>query len=83
MAEGEPFAAVITDLTIAGGMGGREAAARILALHPEARLIVSSGYSVDPVMARPADFGFKAVLPKPYSLADLAQVMDAVLPTGL
>lgn len=77
---GSPFAAVIMDLTIAGGMGGREAAAHILALHPEARLIVSSGYSVDPVMARPQDFGFKAVLPKPYSLADLARVMEEVLP---
>ncbi|WLT32217.1 ATP-binding protein [Geothrix sp. PMB-07] len=79
---GSPFAAVIMDLTIAGGMGGRETAAHILALHPEARLIVSSGYSVDPVMARPQDFGFKAILPKPYSLADLARVMDDVLPTG-
>lgn len=79
---GSPFAAVIMDLTIAGGMGGRETAEHILALHPEARLIVSSGYSVDPVMARPQDFGFKAVLPKPYSLADLARVMEEALPIG-
>jgi PAS domain S-box-containing protein len=78
--EEEPFRAVIMDLTIVGGMGGREAATHILALHPEATLIVSSGYSVDPVMARPGDFGFKAVLPKPYGLPDLARVLDEVVP---
>jgi len=75
---GAPFHAVIMDLTIMGGMGGREAAAHILALDPRASLIVSSGYSVDPVMARPGDFGFKAVLPKPYGLTDLTKVLDAV-----
>lgn len=75
---GTPYAAVIMDLTIPGGMGGREAATRILALHPEAKLIVSSGYSVDPVLARPADYGFRGVLTKPYGLADLARVMDEV-----
>jgi PAS domain S-box-containing protein len=75
---GSPYTAVIMDLTIPGGMGGREAAGRILALHPEARLIVSSGYSVDPVLARPTDYGFRGVLTKPYGLADLARVMDEV-----
>jgi len=75
---GSPFHAVIMDLTIVGGMGGREAAAHILALDPEANLIVSSGYSVDPVMARPEAFGFKAVLPKPYGLNDLTRVLDEV-----
>lgn len=75
---GSPYCAVIMDLTIPGGMGGREAATRILAMHPEARLIVSSGYSVDPVLARPADYGFRAVLTKPYGLADLTRVMEEV-----
>ena len=76
---GSPFHAVIMDLTIPGGMGGREAATHLLALHPEAKLIVSSGYSVDPVMAHPGDYGFKGVLPKPYSLMDLGRVLDRVL----
>ena len=76
---GSPFQAVIMDLTIPGGMGGREAAAHILAMDPGASLIVSSGYSVDPVMARPGDFGFKGVLPKPYGFAELARVLDQVL----
>lgn len=76
---GSPFQAVIMDLTIPGGMGGREAAAHILAMDPKASLIVSSGYSVDPVMAHPGDFGFKGVLPKPYGLTELASVLDQVL----
>ncbi len=76
---GSPFTAVIMDLTIPGGMGGREAASHILTIDPQARLIVSSGYSVDPVMARPVDYGFKGVLPKPYGLTDLARVLDEVV----
>jgi PAS domain S-box-containing protein len=76
---GSPFQAVIMDLTIPGGMGGREAATHILAIDPNARLIVSSGYSVDPVMARPGEFGFMGTLPKPYSLGDLARVLDSVV----
>jgi len=76
---GTPFQAVIMDLTIPGGMGGREAAAHILAIDPEARLIVSSGYSVDPVMSRPEDYGFRGVLPKPYGLVDLSRVLDQVM----
>ena len=79
MKDGHPFAAVLMDLTIPGGMGGREAATRILALAPQARLIVSSGYSVDPVMARPGNYGFQGVLPKPYSLADLSRVLSEVV----
>ena len=76
---GSPFDVVIMDLTIPGGMGGREASARILALDPGACLIVSSGYSVDPVMARPGDFGFRGVLPKPYGLRDLARILGEVV----
>jgi signal transduction histidine kinase/ActR/RegA family two-component response regulator len=68
---GKPFAAGILDLTIPGGMGGKEAAARILALDPEACLIVSSGYSDDPVMANCRDYGFCAAVAKPYQIAEL------------
>jgi PAS domain S-box-containing protein len=76
---GAPFSAVIMDLTIPGGMGGKEAAGMILALDPEARLIVSSGYSNDPVMAQYADFGFSATLLKPYTVSDIAQALASQL----
>ncbi len=78
-AEGRPFAAVLMDLTIPGGMGGREAAQQILAVDPQACLIVSSGYSHDPVLAEFAAYGFKGVLAKPYKVSDLQRVLASVL----
>ena len=76
---GEPFDAVLMDLTIPGGMGGKEAVAGILALDPQARVIVSSGYSDDPVMADFREYGFCACLTKPYELGDVRTVMGEVL----
>ncbi len=70
---------VIMDLTVPGGMGGREAAAEILALDPAARLVVASGYSNDPVMARCREFGFRAAISKPYQLTELRAVINQVM----
>ena len=77
--EGRPFDAVIMDLTIAGGMGGVETVKKILELDPHARVVVSSGYASDPVMAQYADFGFSAVLPKPYRIDQLKDVLGRLL----
>jgi DNA-binding response OmpR family regulator len=77
--EGRPFHAVILDLTIVGGMGGKEAAALILAGDPSARIIASSGYSDDPVMAKPASFGFSSAIPKPFSAQELLVVLRGQL----
>ncbi|MBU5636889.1 response regulator [Geomonas sp. Red69] len=74
-----PFDAVIMDLTIPGGMGGEEAARHILEMDPLASLIVSSGYSNDPVMSDYAQFGFKATMAKPYRASEVAEVLDRVL----
>ncbi|SHO49952.1 hybrid sensor histidine kinase/response regulator [Desulfopila aestuarii] len=70
---------VIMDLTIPGGMGGKEAAEKILAMDPTARLIVSSGYSQDPIMANYALFGFRGFLSKPFHLKDLQHVLEQTL----
>lgn len=72
---GTPFDIVIMDLTVPGGMGGREAAVEILALDPQARLVVSSGYSNDPVMADCRKYGFAAALVKPYMVHELESVL--------
>lgn len=72
MGSGEPFIAVIMDLTVRGGMGGKEAVRGILAADPEAHVIVFSGYSNDPIMAHPQDYGFRDVLQKPFSMQDLS-----------
>ena len=66
---------VILDLTVPGGMGGREAIGELLALDPDARVIVSSGYSNDPVIARFSDHGFRGVLIKPYRLTELKSAL--------
>ncbi|HEY5997131.1 MAG TPA: ATP-binding protein, partial [Candidatus Deferrimicrobiaceae bacterium] len=68
---GTPFDAVIMDLTIPGGMGGKEAAQRILEIDPAARLVVSSGYSNDPVMAEFRKWGFGATMAKPYDMDEI------------
>jgi two-component system, cell cycle sensor histidine kinase and response regulator CckA len=78
---GESFDLVILDLTIRGGMGGRQAAERLLALDPTAKLVVSSGYSEDPVMADYRGFGFCAAVAKPYNIEELSQAVRRVLTT--
>lgn len=74
-AAGRPFKAVIMDLTIPGGMGGLEAVKRLREAHPEARVIVSSGYSDEAVMSDFRKYGFDAVLPKPYRFEELSEAL--------
>ena len=75
----KPFDAVIMDLTIPGGMGGKEAIQNLLEIAPQAKVIVSSGYFHDPIMADYKDYGFKGVIAKPYSLGALSKLMQQVL----
>ena len=63
---GHPFAAVILDLNIPGGMGGEEAMRRLLEIDPAAKGYVSSGRTDDPVMVNYRTFGFSGTIEKPY-----------------
>jgi CheY-like chemotaxis protein len=63
---GSPFAAVILDLNIPGGMGGEEAMQLLLEIDPLAKGFVSSGRTDDPVMVNFRDFGFSGTIEKPY-----------------
>jgi CheY-like chemotaxis protein len=76
---GTPVDLVIMDLTIPGGMGGREAAQRVLQLDPHAKIIVASGYSNDPVMANYREYGFCAALIKPFDLSELRKGVEFAL----
>ena len=77
--EGTPFNAVIMDLTIPGGMGGREAMVSLLKLDPDVKAVVSSGYSTDPVIANYRKYGFSAVLSKPYNLQEMSTILQKLL----
>jgi signal transduction histidine kinase len=76
LAEGHPFDLAIVDLTIPGGMGGKDAVRRLRERDQSIRAIVSSGYSTDPVMAQCTQYGFDAVLPKPYPVKELIQLVQ-------
>ena len=69
------FDVVIIDLTIPGGMGGKEAIKKLLEIDPEVSAIVSSGYSNDPVMSNFAKYGFKGVLQKPFKFDELKEIL--------
>ncbi len=79
MEENQPFAAVLMDLTIPGGMGGREAITKLLALDPNTKAIVSSGYANDPIMADYQKYGFAGMVSKPYKIHDLSQALYKIL----
>ncbi len=74
---------MVMDLTIPGGMGGKEAVREILNLNPEAKVVVSSGYSNDPVMSRFRDYGFCAALVKPYQMSEFTKVIEKLTLDGL
>lgn len=76
---GEPFDAVILDLTVPGGLGAKETIGPLLDIDPRAKVIVSSGFSDDPLMTDFRSFGFAGFLPKPYNLTQLSTVMHKVL----
>ena len=76
---GSPYALIILDLTIPGGMGGKETMISLREMHPEARVVVSSGYAHDPVMAHYGDYGFCDRIGKPVNIAALANVVRRVL----
>jgi len=76
---GQPFEAVIMDLTIPGGIGGKEAIRKLLEIDPEVKAIVSSGYSNDPIMSEFKQYGFRGVMAKPYKIVELSETVDKVI----
>ncbi|MFI5330499.1 MAG: PAS domain S-box protein [Desulfobaccales bacterium] len=76
---GQPFDAVILDLTVPGGMGGKETIEKLLKIDHQVKAIVSSGYSDDPIMANFKECGFSGVLAKPYKVVDLSKILKKVI----
>jgi len=75
---GQPYKCVLMDLTIPGGMGGKAAIGKMIEMDPQATVIVSSGYSSDPVMSDYIEYGFKGCLKKPYRVTELVGVLKEV-----
>jgi PAS domain S-box-containing protein len=76
---GERFDTVILDLTLPGGMGGKEALKKLIEIDPTVNAIVSSGYATDATMSRFQDFGFRGVIAKPYEAAELGKIVHDVI----
>jgi PAS domain S-box-containing protein len=76
---GQPFDAVILDLTVPGGVGGKEVIEKLLEIDPEVKAIVSSGYSTDPIMADFRKYGFRGVIAKPYKIGELKEIVRRVI----
>ena len=76
---GKSYNAVILDLTVRGGMGGKECIAKLLEIDPGIKAIVSSGYSEDPVLANFHAYGFKGMMKKPFEARSLSKVLYDVI----
>lgn len=81
-AAGQPFTAVIMDLTIPGGMGGAEAVQILRKFDPGMKAIVSSGYADTTMSANFREYGFNAIIPKPYKLIRLSETLHQVIAEG-
>jgi PAS domain S-box-containing protein len=75
----DPFSAVIMDLTVPGGMGGKEAVKRLAEIDPQVKAIVTSGYSNDPIIHEYSHHGFAGVILKPYNVSELGKVVGQIV----
>jgi PAS domain S-box-containing protein len=76
---GEPFDAVILDLTVPGGMGGKEAIQKLKKMDPNIKAVVCSGYSTDPIMANYQTYGFQGVVAKPYQIQEMSEALQMLM----
>jgi PAS domain S-box-containing protein len=74
-----PYDLVIADLTVPGGMGGKETLSELLKIDPNAKVIVSSGYSTDPIMSEYWKYGFKGIITKPYGMEEVSKVLHGIV----
>ena len=79
--KGECYDAVVLDLTVRGGMGGKETLDLLRKIDPGVKSIISSGHSSNPVMMEFRKYGFDGALPKPYLRKELDKAIKNVLET--
>ncbi|MGA1874784.1 MAG: response regulator [bacterium] len=76
---GAPFDVVVLDLTVSGGIGGKEALEEMCKIDQQVKAIISSGYSNDPVMSKYKKHGFSGVVAKPYEMEELSRIVHKVV----
>jgi PAS domain S-box-containing protein len=79
MNAGVPFDVIVLDLTVPGGMGGKETIKRLRKLNPDVKAILASGYASDPAMANYAEQGFVGAMLKPYDVGELSRMLDSII----
>jgi CheY-like chemotaxis protein len=78
--KGSPFDLIILDLSVPEGMGGKEAFEKLHALHPHAKVVISSGYTNDPMLTDYSAFGLSGVLAKPYRITEIKTLLEKMIP---
>ena len=78
--EKEPFDVALLDLTIPGGMGGREVFEYLRDIDPDIRGILLSGYARNPIMASFREYGFSSTIVKPFQVDDIRRALAEALP---
>ncbi len=76
---GKPFDAVILDLTVKGGLGGREVIRLLMIIDPDVRALISTGLMNDPIVENYRAYGFCGLIPKPYTVEELSETLENVL----
>jgi PAS domain S-box-containing protein len=77
----KPFDAVVLDLAIPGGMGGKEVMHELITIDPHVKAIISSGYLNDPVVKDFKNYGFSGMLTKPYEANELDDKLQSIIRT--
>ena len=78
-AAGRPFGVVMLDVIVPGDIGGKEAVSQLTDIDPAVKAILVSGYAQDSVLAEFRDYGFQAVITKPFTLQELGTTLDSVI----
>lgn len=78
--KGSPFDLVILDLSVPDGIGGKEAFEKLHTLDPGARIVISSGFTNDPMLTDYASFGLNGVLAKPYRITEIKALLENMIP---
>jgi CheY-like chemotaxis protein len=76
---GRSLSGIILDLTIPGGMGGKETMEEIKKLNPKVAVFAMSGYAEDPIIADPVKYSFTASICKPFKKSELAELLNKYL----